>query len=106
MGFSYDDVGNQSKGELPMSTSLLYHGFGIRGYQHICSRYYEGAFHFHVRQDRFSLRCPECRSYKVRRKGVVLRRFRTAPIGFKPVWVRLAVQRVLSQDCGMNRSMA
>ena len=86
-----------------MSNSLLYHGFGIRDYQHICSRHYEGAVHSHVRQDRFSLHCPECCSYKVRRKGVVLRRFRPAPIGFKPVWVRLAVQRVLCLVCGALR---
>lgn len=41
-----------------MSTSLLYHGFGLGGYQHVCNRYYEGAIHFHVSQDRFSLRFP------------------------------------------------
>ena len=52
-----------------MSTSLLYPGFGRRGDQHVCNHYYEGAIHFHVRQDRFSLRGPACRSYKVQRKG-------------------------------------
>lgn len=88
-----------------MSTSLLYHGFGLRGYQHVCNRYYEGAIHFHVRQDRFSLRCPACRSYKVQRKGVVLRRFRTVSIGLKPVWIVLQVQRLLCLLCGVLRQV-
>ncbi len=42
-----------------MSTSLLYHGFGIRGYKYICTRYEKGAMSFAVRQDRFSMRCSE-----------------------------------------------
>jgi transposase len=88
-----------------MSTSLLYHGFGRRGYQHVCNRYYEGAIDFHVRQDRFSRRGPACRSYKVRRKGVVLRRFRTVPISLKPVWIVLPVQRLLCRLCGALRQV-
>jgi len=77
-----------------MSTSLLYHAFGIRGYQHVSHSFYEGAIHFHIHQDGNSLRCPACRSYEVRRKGVVRRQFRTVSIGLKPVWIHLAVQRV------------
>jgi hypothetical protein len=49
-----------------MSTSLLYPGFGRRGDQHVCNRYYEGAIHFHVRQDRFSLCGPAGSSYKLK----------------------------------------
>ena len=78
-----------------MSTSLLYHGFGIQGYQHVHTKYHHGAIHFRVRQEVFSLRCPECGSYQVKRRGLVMRRFRTLPIGDKPVWIELLVQRVL-----------
>lgn len=67
-----------------MSTSLLYHGLGIQGYQQVHTRFHAGAIHFRVRPDDFSLRCPECGSYKVQRRGQVMRRFRTLPMGSKP----------------------
>ena len=31
-----------------MSTSLLYHGFGIRGYEYVCTQYEDGAVIFTV----------------------------------------------------------
>ena len=88
-----------------MSTSLLYHGFGIQGYQHVHTKYHDGAVHFRIRQDIFSLRCPECGSYQVKRRGQVMRRFRTLPIGDKPVWLELLVQRVCCLLCGVLRQV-
>jgi len=88
-----------------MSTSLLYHGFGIQGYQHVHSKYHDGAIHFRVRQEVFSLRCPECGSHQVKRRGLVMRRFRTLPIGSKPVWIELALQRVRCLLCGVLRQV-
>jgi transposase len=88
-----------------MSTALLYHGFGIQGYQHVHTKYHHGAIHFRIRQDRFSLRCPECGSHQVKRRGQVMRRFRTLPIGSKPVWLELMVQRVFCLLCGALRQV-
>jgi transposase len=88
-----------------MSTSLLYHGFGIHGYQHVHTKYHDGAIHFRVRPDRFSLCCPECGSDKIKRRGQVMRRFRTVPIGSKPVWIELMVQRVFCLLCGVLRQV-
>jgi transposase len=88
-----------------MSTSLLYHGFGIQGYQHVHTKYHDGAIHFRLRQEVFSLRCPECSSYQVKRRGQVMRRFRTLPIGDKPVWIELLVQRVSCLLCGVLRQV-
>ena len=88
-----------------MSTSLLYHGFGIKGYQHVHSKYHDGAIHFRVQQEVFSLRCPECGSHQVKRRGLVMRRFRTFPTGLKPVWIELAIQRVLCLICGVLRQV-
>lgn len=42
-----------------MSTILLYHGFGIQGYQHVHTIFNGGAIHFRVQKDGFSLHCPE-----------------------------------------------
>jgi len=88
-----------------MSTSLLYHGFGMQGYQHVHTTYHDGAIHFRVRQEVFGLRCPECGSYKVKPRGRVMRRFRTVPLGLKPVWIELAVQRVFCLLCQVVRQV-
>lgn len=88
-----------------MSTALLYHGFGIQGYQQVHTKYHDGAIHFRVRQEVFARRCPECGSHQVKRRGRVMRRFRTLPIGSKPVWIELAIQRVLCLLCGVLRQV-
>ncbi len=40
-----------------MSTSLLYHGFGIRGYAYVRTEYDHGQVSFAIRQDPDTLRC-------------------------------------------------
>ena len=57
-----------------MSTSLLYHAFGIRGYQYVRTRYEEGAVIFAIDQPREAYRCGHCGSPDVHAKGSVLRR--------------------------------
>jgi hypothetical protein len=47
-----------------MSTSLLYHAFGVRGYQYERTDYLEGAVHFTITQERLKLRCPVCAPVK------------------------------------------
>ncbi|RJR42515.1 MAG: transposase family protein [Deltaproteobacteria bacterium] len=84
-----------------MSTSLLDHGFGISGYQHVHTKFPDGAIHFRVRADVFSLRCPECGSSKIKCKGQVRSRVRAVSLGSKPVWIELAVPRVLCLLCGL-----
>jgi len=43
-----------------MSTSLLYHAFGIRGYQHARTEYKHGEVIFTIRQRPESRQCPAC----------------------------------------------
>lgn len=43
-----------------MSTSLLYHAFGIREYKYVSTEYHEGHTIFTIKKERFSLRCPCC----------------------------------------------
>jgi transposase len=89
-----------------MSTSLLYHGFGVRGYEYVRTGYREGHIHFTIRQPRKALRCPACGSRDVRPHGTVERRFRTVPIGSKPVSIVFPIPRVCCQDCGVTRQVA
>ena len=48
-----------------MSTSLLYHAFGIIGYFYQSTSYIAGAVIVAIRDDYWRLRCPVCRSRKV-----------------------------------------
>lgn len=88
-----------------MSTSVLYHGFGVRGYQHVKTEYAKGGMTFTIRQPRESYRCPACGSAEVIGRGCSVRTFRTVPIGSKPVWVRLPVPRLQCHRCGVVRQV-
>jgi transposase len=86
-----------------MSTSLLYHGFGVRGYKYQSTEYKEGMAFFTVTQDRLSLRCSQCNSRDVICKGTNDRELRAVPIGGKKVYIHIAVQRILCLCCGLLR---
>ena len=88
-----------------MSTSLLYHAFGIIGYFYQNTRYIANAIMVAIREDQWRLRCPICRSRKVLCRGKVIRRFRTIPIGQKAVYIDLPVQRVQWSKCQAVRQV-
>jgi len=96
---------NKTEKEQRMSTSLLYHGFSIRGYQYVRSLFVHGRIVFKIKQDRFSLRCPECRSTQLILKGHVSRVFRTLPIGNKPVFIEFAIPRIQCMACQIIRQV-
>jgi transposase len=89
-----------------MSTSLLYHGFGIRGYEYVKTEYLGGKVIFTVRQPFGALRCVACGSREVVRRGFQARRFRSVPIGSRPVQTVLDVPRVACKKCGAVRQVA
>lgn len=88
-----------------MSTSLLYHGCGIRGYQYVKTAYEAGRVTFTLRQERGDLRCAACGSRRVVRRGFQSRCFRSLPIGSRPVQIALDVPRVGCMDCGEVRQV-
>ena len=88
-----------------MSTSLLYHGFGIVGYRYVSQHFEDGAVTFRIEQPRDRLRCSHCGSQEVMTQGGPDRLFRTVPIGSKPVWIQLQVPRVVCFDCGLVRQV-
>jgi len=89
-----------------MSTSLLYHGFGIRGYRYVKSAYEGGKVTFTIRQERGDLRCAACGSRRVVRRGFQSRCFRSLPIGSRVVQIVLDVPRVGCADCGEVRQVS
>ena len=88
-----------------MSTSLLYHAFGIRGYQYIRTDYQGGQTIFTIRQEPETCRCSACGSPEVVSRGHVERRFRTLPIGSRATFVVLPIPRVECRACGVVRQV-
>jgi transposase len=88
-----------------MSTSLLYHAFGIRGYHYTRTDYPGGQTIFTIHQDPETCRCSACGSTRVHSRGRVERRFRTVPIGRRATFVALPIPRVECQACGAVRQV-
>jgi transposase len=86
-----------------MSTSLLYHAFGIRGYRHKRTEYFAGAVLVYIMQEVEHHCCSACESKNVLRRGKVERVFRGVPIGRKDVLITLEVPRLECRDCGVIR---
>jgi transposase len=86
-----------------MSASIVYHGFGIHGYQYERTFYEQGMVTFVISQARDRLRCPRCGTAHVERRGEVTRSFRLVPIGRRPVQVVLGIPRVYCERCGITR---
>jgi transposase len=88
-----------------MSTSLLYHNFGIRGYEYVRTDYCNGATIFTIRQDPAECRCAACGSHDVIHRGHAERRFRAVPIGPRPTFIVLPIPRVECVACSAVRQV-
>jgi transposase len=86
-----------------MSTSLLYHAFGVRGYRYVRTEYVEGDVIFTIERKTGTCRCAACGSQNVWRQGSVTRPFRAPSIGRKSVILRAEIPRLLCHDCGKIR---
>ena len=88
-----------------MSTSLLYHAFGIRGYRYTRTDYDGGHVTFSISRDASTCRCSACGSADVLHRGEVRRTFRSLPIGLKPTSVASRIPRVECRRCGVVRQV-
>ena len=88
-----------------MSTSLLYHAFGIRGYSYTRTAFVGGTIHFAIDQGKKPLCCSACGSSAVHPRGRTERTFRTLPIGSKAVVIHFEVPRVHCESCGLIRQV-
>ena len=88
-----------------MSTSLLYHAFGIRGYKYRRTEYDNGQVIFTIRQEPETYRCSSCGSAEIISRGQVDRRLRSLPIGSRPTYVAFGVPRVECRACGLVRQV-
>lgn len=88
-----------------MSTSLLYHMFGIRGYEYRKAEFFKGRACFTIEQSRERYRCSECGSAAVHAQGHKERFLQTVPIGLKPTFLLLKVARVICFQCEHTRQV-
>ena len=88
-----------------MSTSLLYHAFGIRGYRYLRTEYSGGMVLFHIEPADKMVCCSECGSYDVIRRGSKERWFRSVPIGTRLTWLIATLPRVECRDCHVVRQI-
>ncbi len=86
-----------------MSTSLLYHGFGLRGVRYRRVRFEEGCIDFEIEPAR--LRCPCCGSLDVLRRGGRRRTWRGLPVGRRPVFFTMDCPRVQCRRCKAVRQI-
>jgi len=90
-----------------MSTSILYHCFGVmgRGIHHVHTRFKKGCTVFRIEQDPTTFACSHCGSRAVKKKGTVRRVWMTLPVGLRPTLIEWFVQRVRCMVCGLVRQV-
>jgi transposase len=82
-----------------MSTSLIYHAWGLVGYHYLKTEYVNGAIIISIQKNPGKLCCPDCDSFNIIRRGTVTRLIKTTPIGKKLVFLRIIIQRLECRHC-------
>lgn len=88
-----------------MSTSLLYHACGIRGYALTKTEFDGGIVLFHVQPQPPQCRCSACGSRNVLRRGSQNRWFRNVPFGRHWTLVVVDLPRVECRECHVVRQI-
>jgi transposase len=83
-----------------MSTSMLYHAFGIKHVKFQKAEFVAGEIRFHAEMARKLAVCPHCKSRDTTYQGRKIRPLRLPPIGLRQVWLYLIVHRLLCHNCG------
>ena len=86
-----------------MSTSFVYHAFGLPGYDFLSYDFSKGKITIKIRPKNSLLLCPCCRSKHVVKKGTYNRTIRTIPIGSKPVFLEVEIPRIYCLSCFCTR---
>ena len=86
-----------------MSTSLLYHGFGVIGYRYVRTNYQAGNIILTIKRLEFSVRCSACSSKDVIRHGSLPRWFYSLPIGQKSTYIKTDIPRIECRKCNTIR---
>jgi len=77
-----------------MSTSFIYHAFGLQCYDYIRQDFVAGNVILSIQAKDKLICCPQCGSRNVIKRDCSELWVKTVPIGFKPVWLVIPAQRV------------
>ena len=88
-----------------MSTSLLYHGWGLKGYRYVRSHYGGGKLIFTVQPNPRSLTCPVCHCRDILLHGSIYRMWREVSIGSKPIFIPMGIPRIECRECSAIRQV-
>jgi transposase len=83
-----------------MSTSILYHAFGLRGIEYRATRFEGEHIVFEAEMTTRNIPCPACNNEKVVFKGNKWREFLMPTIGRKRCLLNLLLHRVRCTQCG------
>lgn len=86
-----------------MSSSLLYHALGVRGYRYVSTRFEQGEMIVRIELPREQLKCAACGHQHVHVIERFRRFWRTVSIGTKPVFIEMEVPKVQCQRCSLRR---
>jgi transposase len=82
-----------------MSTSFLYHAFGIRHSNYTKTSYTEGKIIFFAEPNPCKIRCPVCGSRDFTLRGRKERTFRSLPIGKRESYIKYIIPRIHCKKC-------
>ena len=88
-----------------MSQGLLYRALGVRGYRWAGESFTKQEWRIRMAPEPESLRCSQCGSRDVIRRGQEPREFRTLPLGSWATILQVNVQRVECRTCGCLRQV-
>lgn len=82
-----------------MTTSLLFHIYGLRDQQLLSTDYKGSVMTVKVKTKKEKLQCAYCSSWRVIKSGTKERVFQGIPMGSRPVYIRFNLQRLECKDC-------
>jgi transposase len=82
-----------------MPTDLLYTAIGMKGYRPLSSSDHAGVLSLNMQPPESALRCPECKSTDVKRRGTVDRKVYAPPIGLRTTLISIKTPRVECRTC-------
>ena len=86
-----------------MSTSIIYHGFGIRDSIYRKTTYQEGKIIFEMVPNPNKICCPQCQARDFSLRGGYWRDFRMGTFNMKPVFLHYYIPRLECHACGAIR---
>lgn len=82
-----------------MSTSILYHAFGLKGIEYKATHFVADRIIFSAEVNDQCVRCPQCGCRKASFKGRKRRWFNMSPIGRKKCMLELFIHRLKCREC-------